>query len=293
MSTVILAYNETMRKIILATVLFFPAILVFAATPSISIFPEAFIQGEALKIVVGNVSDLAVVKAVLFDGKPVGVFMYQGKVTALIGIDLNKKPGDYTLLVTLSDGKVLEKNITVSLREKVFAPLGIPEKLGGNTPASQTQLVSILAQENAILASLRTFPRALWTEKFRFPIENPIVTDAYGYARQTGAYSIPHKGTDFRAADGTPVVSMNRGIVRLARTFREYGKTVVVDHGQGLFTFYMHLSKIKVNEGELVWLGQLIGLSGQTGYAEKPHLHLTVRVGGISIDPMKFMALFQ
>ena len=58
-------------------------------------------------------------------------------------------------------------------------------------------------------------------------------------------------------------------------------------------SFYMHLSKIKVNEGELVKKSQLIGVSGQTGYAEKPHLHVTVRVQNISINPIKFMELFD
>jgi len=153
--------------------------------------------------------------------------------------------------------------------------------------------VSSLARENATLTALRTFPRALWTEKFRFPIENPTVTDPYGYLRQTGSYLIPHKGTDFKATEGTPVVAINRGITRLARAFLVYGKTIVVDHGLGLFTFYMHLSKIKVNEGELVKPGQLIGFSGKTGYAENPHLHISVRVQNLSIDPMKFMELFR
>jgi murein DD-endopeptidase MepM/ murein hydrolase activator NlpD len=55
----------------------------------------------------------------------------------------------------------------------------------------------------------------------------------------------------------------------------------------------MHLSRIKVNVGELVQQGQTIGLSGQTGYAESPHLHLTIRINGISIDPIKFFAMFQ
>ncbi|MFA6095419.1 MAG: M23 family metallopeptidase, partial [Candidatus Paceibacterota bacterium] len=70
-------------------------------------------------------------------------------------------------------------------------------------------------------------------------------------------------------------------------------RTIVVDHGLGLMTFYMHLSKIFVNEGELVLPGQVIGLSGDTGYAERPHLHLTVRIGGVSIDPVRFMGLFK
>ena len=86
---------------------------------------------------------------------------------------------------------------------------------------------------------------------------------------------------------------MNRGIVRLAKHFRDYGNTVIIDHGLGLMTFYMHLSKIQVNVGELVRQGHMIGLSGQTGYAAQPHLHLTVRINDVSIDPIKFMALFK
>ena len=58
-------------------------------------------------------------------------------------------------------------------------------------------------------------------------------------------------------------------------------------------SFYMHLSKISVNQGELVLPGQLIGYAGQTGYAEQPHLHLTVRINNISIDPIKFLDLFK
>jgi len=56
---------------------------------------------------------------------------------------------------------------------------------------------------------------------------------------------------------------------------------------------YMHLSESKVNAGELVLPGQVIGLSGQTGYAENPHLHVSVRIGGVSIDPIEFLKLFE
>ena len=58
-------------------------------------------------------------------------------------------------------------------------------------------------------------------------------------------------------------------------------------------SFYMHLSKVSVNEGQLVKRGQIIGESGETGYTEGPHLHLTVRINGVSIDPMKFINFFK
>lgn len=88
-------------------------------------------------------------------------------------------------------------------------------------------------------------------------------------------------------------MAMNRGIVRVVKTYRNYGKVIVIDHGLGLMSFYLHLSKMKVNEGELVKRGQTIGLSGQTGYTLSPHLHLSLRINNNSIDPVKFMELFK
>lgn len=288
-----MAYNERMRKLFLLVLIYIFPIWGFAAAPTITVFPDKVIQGEPVMVTVNGVSGAAAVRKISFDGGTVGVFLYQRKPTALIGIDLSKKPGIYKVTATLSDGTVLSKNISVGARPKISAPLGIPAKLGGNTPAAATKLVSSLARENQLIYSVRSFAGALWTEAFRFPITGPFVTDPYGYSRQTVGQSITHKGTDFRAEEGTSVAAMNRGIVRLAQTLPTYGKTVIIDHGLGLFTLYMHLSKIKVNEGELVKVGQAIGLSGQTGYAENPHLHVSVWIGKVSIDPMKFMALFQ
>lgn len=240
-----------------------------------------------------TISATTSVSSAYLDSKKLDVFTYKGVPTALYGIDLYKKSAISTVAVRLSDGTVLKKEIFIGARKKVEAPLGIPQKLGGDTPASATRLVDTLALENAGLLNLRTGTKAFWTEKFGYPVKNPVVTDAYGYQRQTGQYSIVHKGTDFRANEGVEVLAMNRGVVRVAREGRNYGKTVVVDHGLGLQTFYMHLSKINVNVGELVRKGQVIGLSGSTGYAEQPHLHLTVRIRDVSIDPIRFLEFFK
>ena len=259
----------------------------------VKILPANVIQGEPLMAVIEGVKNISAVKKMTFDGQPLGVFMYQKNPTALIGIDLRKKAGKYELAVQFSDGQSIKKIIIVGAREKIEAPLGIPQKLGGDTKESQNKLVSTLAEENKILANLRTGKKAFWTEKFAYPLSNIFVTDDYGYSRKTGEYSIAHKGTDLRAKEGTPVAAMNRGVVRIARTFRNYGKVIVIDHGLGLMSFYLHLSKMNVNEGELVKRGQIMGLSGQTGYALSPHLHLSLRINNNSINPMKFMDLFK
>ncbi len=281
-----------MRKFSIFLCAFLP-IFGFAATPNIIVFPQQVIQGEPVKIVVEGVTGVAAIRRISFDGKTLGVFLYQGKPVAFLGVDLKQKSGEYEIVAELSDGRTIEKKLTVAKRPKVSAPLGIPEKLGGNTPAAAEAVVSSLVKENQTIYSVRTFPKTLWTETFKVPIPNPVVTDAYGYSRQTIGQTITHKGTDFRADEGTKVSSMNRGIVRFARPLSVYGKTVIVDHGLGIHTLYMHLSKIKVNEGELVKQGQLIGFSGKTGYAESPHLHVSVWIDKVSIDPMKFMALFK
>lgn len=262
----------------------------FAA--SISVRPEKPIQGEPLMISIEG-AGTSTVESISFGSKRLGLFLYMKVPRAFYGIDINAKEGTTTVSAKLSNGAVLAKDVYIGKRQRAEAPLGIPQKLGGNTEIAAKTLVDTLAKENASLLNLRTGNHAFWTEAFRYPVENPIVTDVYGYSRKTVGETITHKGTDFRAKEGTPVVAMNRGVARLVQEGRNYGKTIVVDHGLGLMTFYMHLSKIYVNEGELVLPGQVIGLSGQTGYAEQPHLHLTVRINNVSIDPQKFMEFFK
>lgn len=288
---------RSMKKILYSTLFFtfffFYAFSASADERSLTIIPEKVIQGEPLVVIIGGVKNISEVKKITFGGESLGVFMYKNKPTALIGVDLRKKSGDYKLIVQLSDGQSIKKNVSVGAREKIETPLRIPQKLGGDTKESQNKLVNTLAEENKSLANIRTGKKSFWTEKFNYPLSQVVVTDNYGYSRKTGEYSLAHKGTDFRAKEGAPIKAMNRGVVRIARTYRNYGKVIVVDHGLGLMTFYLHLSKMNVNEGELVKRGQTIGLSGQTGYALSPHLHLSIRINNNSIDPVKFMELFK
>ena len=258
---------------------------------SFSVYPPIPIQGDPLMIVFEGAS-LGEIKAATLGSTTLSLFPYSGKTAALYGFDLNQKPGSYLISLETADGRKISDTLYLSARERKEEPLGITEKLGGNTAKSQAQLVASLADENASLADVETEIRALWSKPFIAPLASTSVTDTYGYVRLTGAYSIPHKGADFRADIGTPVMAVNDGIVRISREYRVYGKTVVIDHGLGLQTLYMHLSKIDVSPGENVAQGDVIGLSGSTGYAERPHLHVSIRIGGVSIDPIVFLGLF-
>ncbi len=268
-----------------------PAPALFAHGGELLVQPETIMQGEPFMVTLSGV-DIKDVKSLTWDGVAVPMFLYKNNPTALIGVDLSARPGTHRLKLTTLDADEVMAAVTVKKRPATTAPLGIPEKLGGNTRQSQLNLVTTLALENATLAKLRASAVPLWSDAFSFPLKKAEVIDAYGYSRSTGSYAIPHKGTDFRAAKGAPVSAINGGIVRLARDFKVYGKTVAIDHGAGIVSLSMHLSKVRVKEGQSVKRGDILGFSGDSGYALGPHLHLSIRVNGVSIDPVKFFALF-
>jgi murein DD-endopeptidase MepM/ murein hydrolase activator NlpD len=134
-------------------------------------------------------------------------------------------------------------------------------------------------------------PESSWSNRFVPPIESNI-TAVFGSSRTyNGVKKSSHLGLDFRAAAGTPVRAANRGTVILARNLYYEGNCIFLDHGQGLLTFYFHLSEIKVKEGDTIEAGQVLGLSGGTGRVTGPHLHFAVRWQGVYLDPETLLAL--
>ncbi|MBI5126411.1 MAG: M23 family metallopeptidase [Candidatus Taylorbacteria bacterium] len=252
--------------------------------------PEQSLQGEPFLVAVTGTSSENI-KKVVFQNKTLATFLYKDQSTAIGGIDLAAKTGNYPVTVFFVDGTATSTTLKIIARKKVEAPLGIPQQLGGNTKEAEKKLIQSLNTEAEVLRNIISTSTRLWSKNFIYPIKDIFVTDTYGYSRVTGTSLIAHKGTDFRAAEGTSVIAMNDGVVRLAREFRAYGNLIAIDHGQGIVTLYLHLSKIKVREGERVVRGQEIGLSGKTGYAEGAHLHISVKVQGVSIDPITFMKL--
>jgi murein DD-endopeptidase MepM/ murein hydrolase activator NlpD len=134
-------------------------------------------------------------------------------------------------------------------------------------------------------------PKPLWTGNFRRPVAAPM-GEGFGTRRVfNGKLASIHKGLDFRARTGTPVRAGNSGVVALARPLYYEGNCVVIDHGLGLFTISMHLSRIDVKEGQRVTRGGRLGLSGDTGRVTGPHLHWGVRWQGAYLDPGKLLRM--
>jgi murein DD-endopeptidase MepM/ murein hydrolase activator NlpD len=129
----------------------------------------------------------------------------------------------------------------------------------------------------------------LWTQPFLRPRASRI-TSGFGRGREfNGTITSRHMGTDFAGATGAPVRAANRGVVRIVRRFYYGGNVIYVDHGVGLTSAYLHLSRQLVAEGDTVERGQVIGRVGATGRVTGPHLHLIVRYGRVTVDPLSLL----
>jgi murein DD-endopeptidase MepM/ murein hydrolase activator NlpD len=122
------------------------------------------------------------------------------------------------------------------------------------------------------------------------PVNVPYLSSSFGWRRHpiSGRRSM-HEGLDFSAPQGTPIHAASGGVVAVASYQSGYGKTIEIEHGNGLMTRYAHASTIEVKVGDLVEKGQLIGHVGSTGRSTGPHLHFEVRMAGHPLDPRLFL----
>ena len=216
---------------------------------------------------------------------------------ALAGVSLETAPGSYGLELTgeRSAGKVENSTLTHTRKFAIYrakypkVELTVETKF---TEPNPEQLKKIDEDKKVKQDYLnRVTPDREWSGRFTPPADASI-SDVFGTQRVfNGKTQSSHLGLDFRVPSGTPVAAMNSGTVLLARPLYFEGNCVVLDHGQGLLSIYMHLSEIKVKEGEAVKRGQEVGLSGGTGRATGPHLHVAVRWQGTYLDPARLMRL--
>jgi len=218
---------------------------------------------------------------------------------ALAGISLETTPGTYGLELagqTKTDkgestkiSFMREFAVTRAEYPKIAVNLSVEGKFTEPTPEQQKEIAESQEVKKDFLN--RVTPEREWSGQFAAPAQAPI-SDVFGSVRIfNGKSSSPHLGLDFRVPSGTPIHAMNDGTVLLARPLYFEGNFVILDHGQGLLTLYLHLSEFKVKEGDQVKRGQVIGLSGGTGRATGPHLHAAVRWQGTYLDPARLIGL--
>ncbi len=168
-----------------------------------------------------------------------------------------------------------------------------------NIPASTSDVIltdaaKVRAETQRMAALFAGWTAGTWTSRSRFAL--PLAGDfprtaPYGSRRTYGnnpALSA-HAGEDFSAAPGTPVYAPAAGTVVLAETLFVRGNAVVLDHGNGVYTGYWHLSELSVAAGEQVSVGQELGKVGSTGLSTGAHLHWELQVNGLPVDPLQWL----
>lgn len=212
---------------------------------------------------------------------------------ALAGIDVEQAPGSYSLDLTATGSTghrlLASREVTVQPGSYKTTTLHVEQKYVQPDAATQQRIAADKAVKDAAFAHL--IPQPLWRAEFRSPVSfSP--TDSFGTRRMfNGTLASIHRGTDFHAPSGTPVLAANDGEVIIAQGMFYEGNLVVIDHGQQFTTMYMHLSKIEVKVGERITKGQRIGLSGATGRVTGPHLHMSARWQDMYVDPVVLLGL--
>jgi len=258
--------------------------------PLSAVVPETLTEGQPFLVEVTLTNQVEKV-SVEWLGKATEVVMSRRdnvfKGDLLLGAGLGIKPGSYTLLVeAVRAGRrelVLGK-VQVSAGDFPEQSLSLPAKMV--TP-SKEDLARIKREQVVITQALGQFTaRRFWSFPFLRPVPGEV-TGAFGLQRiLNGQPRAPHSGVDFEAALGDEVHAANQGRVILSGDFFFNGKSVFVDHGQGVITMYFHLSRIDVSSGQYIERGHVVGLVGATGRATGPHLHFGMKILDQTVDPM-------
>ena len=281
----------------LAGVTVVAVIMLVVASPAgafkVAVKPTAVRQGDVALIVVAGVASAPEMDGSVA-GRPLFFFPYADGYAALIGMDLEAKPGKTPWRVGFVDGGGAPHKafgaITVRARSFPVQRLTLPTSMVDLSPANESRAEAEATRLRALYDTISS--ERLWRGRFTKPIASDVKSEGFGFRRViNGKPRSPHSGVDFAAPAGTPVVASNRGRVALVADHFFGGRLVALDHGEGLYTLYMHLERVDVGEGNVVERGAIIGGVGSTGRATGPHLHCAAKLRRARIDPGSLLTL--
>lgn len=204
-----------------------------------------------------------------------------GAMHGFLAVPADTPPGAYEVQVacTFADGssRTLKTEVRVVLRDYQAVKWPFNDKV-----RMPTEIAHALSKSNE---------RPLWSGPFKAPLSGRRTAE-FGLIKLVGESRLMHDGVDLAAPLGTPVSSANGGQVVLVRELPVSGKTVVVDHGLGLLSAYLHLDRVDVKEGQQVVSGAVLGACGSTGRSTAPHVHWMMVFDGVPCDPISFIEQF-
>jgi murein DD-endopeptidase MepM/ murein hydrolase activator NlpD len=225
-----------------------------------------------------------------FQGKriPLAMGAQEGTYEGLIGIDLDGQPGAYKVKITATSGdrRVYSRIFSVEVKKVDFGiqRLTLPSSM---VDLDRKTLDRVNREARRLQALFQGFrDERLWKGAFIRPLTGEI-TSPFGLRRVINKQPrSSHSGVDIKAPQGTPVKACNGGLVVLVDQLFFSGKSVILDHGGGIFSMYFHLAETHVQEGDRVNKGDVLGRVGSTGRSTAPHLHWGVKINGARVDPL-------
>ncbi|NWG14086.1 MAG: M23 family metallopeptidase [Acidobacteria bacterium] len=255
---------------------------------------RALQPGEVIAFTIRSRERLASVELLAFD-KTFPAFATKDTLVwnALVGIDLESRPGSYVARIRAAtkSAELAELQYKLVVRPKAFPTrrLTVDEKYVTPPPEVLDRIALETKRVGAILAAVSD--GKYWNGRFVSPVPGPVISEFGKRNIINGKPRSPHAGTDFRAQSGTPVRAPNAGRIVLAEDLYFSGNTVIIDHGQGLYSYFAHLSGFAARVGDVVERGDVVGQVGATGRVTGPHLHWSVRLVGTRVDPLSLIAV--
>ncbi len=295
-------FNKTWLRLLFGPVLALVTCTAWAAGPSglaeaeleLSVSHEArsLQPGEVVLMRVSSRLPLKKIEAKAF-GKIFPFFPDESPMawSGLVGIDLDVAPKNYKVLLsaTRQDGGGFQIDYDLAVKDKQFPTRRLTVKEGFVNPPAE-QLERIRRESRQVAAIFATVsPDRFWSGTFLRPVPGAATSSFGKRSILNGQPRSPHSGTDFRAGEGTPIQAPNGGKVVLAAELYYSGNVVILDHGMGMYSYFAHLSRLAVSEGDEIATGGIVGYVGATGRVTGPHLHWTLRLSGARVDPLSLM----